>query len=338
MGLSSLFTALLSTYQEWGVLASILLAVLRFLQGVSLGGEFGGGIVLTAEFAEANRRAFWVAIAQTAQGTGPLLANGLIALLLVLLTPTQYALIGWRILFGIGALIAVIGVIIRLKIAESPIFSNIKNKGEITRIPIAEAFSKYWKRILIGLGFIVGGTTITYATGVFASSYLQTFIHVPPLQVSLALVIGYTAIAIFSPIFGMLSDKIGRKPFMITSAVLLIAFVYPYFILISTGQFSLIALAQFIIGLIGSIYNGPYAATMSEMFPTRVRYSALSFDYHVGVAVFGGTTPFIATYLIYVTHYQLSPALYGIAGMVVTLIAYVLAPETKGTNLDKVVI
>jgi MFS family permease len=121
---------------------------------------------------------------------------------------------------------------------------------------------------------------------------------------------------------------------MIATAVGLLIFVYPYFYLISTGLFPLIVLAQVIYSIIGSFGTGAYAAALTELFPTKVRYTALSFDYHVGVAVFGGTTPFIATYLIFTTGYRLAPVFWGIAGMIVTLIAYSLYKETKGTVFE----
>ncbi|MCY0859804.1 MAG: MFS transporter [Sulfolobaceae archaeon] len=330
MGLSSLFTGLLPTYFAIGVIAPILLITLRFLQGVSLGGEFGGGITLTAEFANPNERAFYVGIAQSAQGIGPLLATGLVFALSSLMPPNEFANIGWRILFVIGAVIAIIGIYIRMKISESPVFKNVKSKGEISKMPIAEAFRHYWKSILLGLGFIVGGTTLTYATGVFASSYLETVIGVPAKLVSLALMIGYVVLSVFIVVFGKVADKVGRKPLMIATAVGLIAFVYPYFALISTGSFPLIVVGQVIVQFIASIFAAAYATALTEIFPTKVRYTGLSFDYHVGVAVFGGTTPFIATYLIYATHYKLAPVYWGLAGMLVTLIAFIMYKETRG--------
>ncbi|AHC52021.1 MFS transporter [Sulfolobus acidocaldarius SUSAZ] len=334
MGLSSLFTGLLPGYASIGILAPLLLTTLRILQGVSLGGEFGGGITLSAEFAEPSKRAFYVGIAQMAQGTGPLLATGLIFLFSSFMSTQEYNSIGWRILFVIGALIAVIGVIIRLKISESPVFKKVRDTGKISKIPLAEAFRHHWKKILLGLGFIVGGTTMTYATGVFASSYLENVIGVPTKEVSLILVIGYIiqTIAIF--LFGYLADRIGRKPLMITTAAGLVIFVYPYFYLLSTGAFSSVLLAQVIYSIVGSASTAAYATALTEMFPTSVRYTALSFDYHVGVAVFGGTTPFIATYLIYATGYKLAPVYWGIAGMIVTLIAYILYKETLGTMFE----
>ncbi|WP_338598730.1 MFS transporter [Sulfolobus tengchongensis] len=334
MGLSSLFTGLLPGYAVLGILAPALLTTLRLLQGFSLGGEFGGGITLTAEFAKPTNRALYVGVAQMAQGIGPLMATGLIFIFSNIMTPHAFSSIGWRLLFVIGAFIAVIGVIIRLKITESPVFKRVKDKGEISRVPLVEAFKTHWKKILLGLGFIVGGTTLTYATSVFATSYLETIIGVPAKEVSLALTIGYVVEAISIFIFAMVADKVGRKPMMIATAVGLLILVYPYFYLISTGQFPLIVLAQTLIAIVGSFGTGAYAAALTELFPTKVRYTALSFDYHVGVAVFGGTTPFIATYLIYATGYRLAPVFWGIAGMIVTLIAYSLYKETKGVTFE----
>ncbi|MFP3202721.1 MAG: MFS transporter [Sulfolobus sp.] len=334
MGLSSLFTGLLPTYATIGILAPTLLTTLRFLQGFSLGGEFGGGITLTSEFADPPSRAFYVGIAQSAQGLGPLLATGLIFIFSSIMSPPSFAATGWRILFVIGAFIAVIGVIIRLKISESPVFKRIKFKGEISKVPLAEAFKHYWRKILLGLGFIVGGTTLTYATGVFASSYLETVIGVPSKVVSLALVIGYIVETACIVLFARIADKIGRKPMMIGTAIGLLIFVYPYFYLISTGLFPFIVLAQVIYAIIASLGTGAYATALTELFPTKVRYTALSFDYHVGVAIFGGTTPFIATYLIFTTGYRLAPVFWGMAGMLVTLIAYIKYKETRGTIFE----
>ncbi|BFH74010.1 MFS transporter [Sulfurisphaera javensis] len=334
MGLSSLFTGLLPGYAALGILAPILLTILRLLQGFSLGGEFGGGITLAAEFAKPTNRALYVGIAQMAQGIGPLMATGLIFVFSSIMAPPTFSSIGWRLLFVIGAFIAVIGVIIRLRIKESPVFKRIKDNGQISRVPLVEAFKTHWRRILLGLGFIVGGTTLTYATSVFATSYLETIIGVSAKTVSLALTIGYVVEAISILVFARIADKVGRKPMMITAAVGLLILVYPYFYLISTGQFLLIVLAQTLVAIVGSFGTGSYATALTELFPTKVRYTAVSFDYHVGVAVFGGTTPFIATYLIYVTGYKLAPVFWGIGGMIATLVAYLIYKETKGTVFE----
>jgi MFS family permease len=308
--------------------------ILRFIQGLSLGGEFGGGITLTAEFAPAERRGFYVGLVQSAQGLGPLMATLLIFILSSIMGQAQYNSIGWRILFIFGSIIAVIGVYIRLRISESPVFREIKERGQISRIPIAEAFKKYPRQILIGLGFIIGGTTMTYVTGVFASSYLQNVVGFSASTASLILSIGYTVLALLSPLFGALSDKIGRKPLMVIEAIGLVVLVYPYFILLSSKNFEYAVIAQVLAQAIFSIANGAYAAALTEMFTTKVRYTALSFDYHVGVAAFGGTTPFIATYLIYITKNILSPTYWGISGMLITLIAYLLYRETKGIKFS----
>ncbi|WP_069807753.1 MFS transporter [Vulcanisaeta thermophila] len=335
MGLASVALAVLPTYYQIGIWAPILLTVFRFLQGFSLGGEFGGGITLTGEFAPTGSRAMWLGVAQTAQGSGPLLATGLMTLFLLLYGQKWFASIGWRIMFGIGAIIAIIGVYIRLRISESPVFMSARSRGQISRLPLVDAFrAGYWKRILNGLGFIIGGTAMTYTTGVFAVSYLTSVLHVPSIEATIAVSMGYVVLIIFSPIFGMLADRYGRKPFMIAYAVGTIAFVYPYFLLLTTKSFPLIILAQVVYNFMASWFNGAYISELVEMFPTRVRYTALSFIYHVGVAAFGGTTPFIATYLIYVTHYTLAPVYWALAAMVITLIAFILAPETRGTDVN----
>jgi len=334
MALAFLLTGLLPTYAQVGVLASILITVLRFLQGVSLGGEFGGGIVLTAEVSPPEKRAFYVGVAQSAQGFGPLLATGLIYIFGSIMSQDTFNSIGWRILFIIGAIIGVIGIIIRLKISESYIFKKYKDQNMVARIPLAEAFERYTRKILLGLAFVIGGTTITYATGVFASSYLQNIVKFTSIQASLILSIGYITLGIFIPIFGYLGDKIGRKPLMLATAIGSIAFVFPYFYLLNTRSFAVAVMAQVIAQLIQSFYAGSYAAMLTEMFPTKVRYTAVSFDYHTAVAAFGGTTPFIATFLIYETGYNLSPVFWGIAGMTVSLIAFIIAKETRGASIS----
>ncbi len=137
----------------------------------------------------------------------------------------------------------------------------------MSKLPLIDAFrAGYWKRILLGLGFIIGGTAMTYASGVFAIAYLESVIHVPAVEASLALVIGYTVLIIFSPIFGLLADKYGRKPFMIAYAVGTIVFIYPYFLLLSTGQLPLIILAQ-------AIYNFMRRGSMAPMQQCFLRCS-----------------------------------------------------------------
>lgn len=333
MGVASLVTGLLPTYAQIGVLAPILLTVLRLVQGFSVGGEYGGAITLTSEMSPPKSRGFYVAIAEMAN-IGPLFALSMV-LIMENLTGPSFSVYGWRILYFIGVLIAVVGLVIRLKISESAIFKKlVENPQKGEKSPLFKALKDHWKFVLLGLGFLLSSIIAQYAGSVFIISYLSSIVHVPFTTIIYTLLAGLAVGAVINVVAGAASDRIGRKPIMVAGAILIAAFIYPYFVMVSTGNTMMILIAQILLYGFIALQTGTFVVMLTEMFPTKVRYTAMSLDYQLATAVFGGTTPLIATYMIYATNYNLAPTFLVLAGTIVTLIAFVLARETSKISVS----
>ncbi len=334
MGAASLFMGLLPTYQQIGISASILIVVLRLIQGFALGGEFGGGITLTAELSPATRRGLYVGIAQMAQGG--FIPSVLITIFATAMSHASLISYGWRILFILGVVIAVVGFFIRIKLTESHVYLEAARRGKISKAPIGRAFARYPLKMLMAIFIVVGGTVVTYTFATYGVTYMIKYEGFSLAQSSLILAIATGMFMVLTPLWSFFSDKFGRKIFMIVTPLSLIILVYPFYVLLSTAMFAVALLAYIMVYVFYSIWNGPYATVLSEMFPTSVRYTAVSFSYNFAVGIFGGFSPFVVTYLIAVTHNKLAPVYWLIPCLVLSLIAVLLYKETKGINLETI--
>jgi MHS family proline/betaine transporter-like MFS transporter len=264
---------------------------------------------------------------------GALLPSAALAIASSVLTPPQFISYGWRSLFVAGAVIALVGLWVRVRLMESPAFSKTKATGRQVKVPISEVFLKYPKRLLLGIGVDVGATMSSYLITTFAVTYLIAFIKVPVATASSVIVVGNLVFLVLNPIFGYLSDKVGRRTLMITEWVLALAFVYPFFLLISTGIFMYMLLAFVVYFAIEAIGSPSIISVISEIFPTNVRYTGVSLSYQLSVTIFGGTLPLIATYLV-ATGYNFGPVYWVGAGIATSLIASLIAKETRGAILE----
>jgi len=337
-GISSLVVAFLPTYYQIGIVAPIILAVIRFLDGVALGGEWGGSFSLTSEYINPNRRGLYSGILQSTVSMASLLISGLVLLLTYLMGTAGFKSIGWRILFGIGFVIAILGVIVRLKVEDSPVFKQLQSKGQIVKSPISEAIRKYWKLILIGL-FLVGvfngiwyymnySFSIVYATSL-TKEFGKPYVSYVVTQFAILVV---SIIGIFASIFfGYLSDLFGRRPQMLVDAVFGIVFAAPYFLMLMSGNPALIITAIVLGGLFVYYLAGAITPiVLVEMFPPQVRYTGISMAYQIGVGFLGGSAPLIMTYLIAATHSLYTPIYFMIGTGVLVLAMALLVGETKG--------
>ncbi|ADN49953.1 MFS transporter [Vulcanisaeta distributa] len=337
-GVASLVVAVLPTYYQIGIVAPIILAAMRFLDGVALGGEWGGSFSLTSEYINPNRRGLYSGILQSTVSIASLLISGLTLLLTSILGSTGFKAIGWRILFGIGFIIAILGVFVRLRVEDSPVFKQLQSRGQIVKSPLLEAVKKYWKLILIGL-FLVGvfngiwyymnyAFSIAYATTI-AKEFGKPYVTYVVTQLGIFIV---SIIGIFASIFfGYLSDLIGRRPQMLADAVFGIVFAAPYFLMLISGNPALVITALVIGGLFVYYLAGAITPiVLVEMFPPQVRYTGISMAYQIGVGFLGGSAPLIMTYLIAATHNIYSPIYFMIGTGVLVLAMALLVGETKG--------
>jgi MFS family permease len=331
MGVVSIGMGIAPTYGEVGITAAVIMVVLRVLQGFALGGEYGGGVTLTSELAPNNRRGFFVGITQLSQSS--LLPAGLLAVFTSIFTHSQFVAYGWRILFIIGAIIAVVGVYIRISLTESPDFKEaIKSIAEKKKIAIAEAVSEFPYKIILGILLILGGTVGSYFFGTFGVTYLEVFLHYSLHAASTAVAYGSIMFLIMVMPTAILSDKIGRKPNMIIMRVGILVFIGIFLYMLSLTNFFIIVLAFVIAFAITAFNQAAVNTTIPELFPGRVRLTSTSFIYNFGVGLFGGLTPFIATAILGQFHTGYALALWVVPATAISLIAVLLLKETK--NID----
>jgi len=336
MGLATLMIGVLPTYGQIGVLAPILLVVARLLQGFSAGGEWSGSAAFMVEYAPANRRGVYGSWQQFSIVMGLLVGSAMGGLLGAVLSESALNAWGWRVPFILGMVVALVGLYLRLRVEDTPAFRIIEEKDEVTDAPVKESFTAHGGESLTAIGFTVAWTVAYYILLTYMPTFVSETLGLPLSQALLSNAIGLVALGVLIPFTAALSDRIGRKPLLISFSALIALLTYPLFLLASTKVLALIVLTQVIFGVIISLFSGPGPAALVEMFPTNVRYSALGVSYNLAVAAFGGTAPFIATYLISRTGSNLAPGIYLIVAAVITLIVVSRMKETYREPLREV--
>lgn len=328
MAISTFAVGLLPTYASIGVFAPLLLVICRLGQGLSGGGEWGGAAAYLVEYAAPGRRGLTGSLQQVSVGGGFLLGSLTAATLTTWIEPDDILVWGWRIPFLLGVLVGIVGAIMRWRLDDTPKFEELASRGQVAASPLVEAFTTFRKPTLIAFGITLHNTVGYYAVLIYLTTWLTNIVKMPR---STALWIGTTCLVAFVivvPLMGALSDRIGRRPLFIASCIGYIVLAYPMFLLASTGVPAYALIAQLVLVLLLALYAGPGPAVYCELFPTRVRYTALSVGYNIPVAIFGGFAPFIATWLIQATGNPLSPAYYVMAASLVTLVTMIWVKET----------
>jgi len=327
MALGTLLLGIMPTYSVIGVWAPIGVAIARLIQGFSAGGEWGGSTSFMVEYAAERRRGYIGSWQQVTVATG-LLLGSITGMFATLLPQDILESWGWRLPFIIGAvLIGLIGFYLRLRVPETPKFVEIESAGQKSTSPLAEVIKKNYKEILLALGFTVVWTVTYYMFLTYMPSYASVVLEIPSFQAFLSSSINLAVFIILIPVFGYLSDKYGRKPFLIASSAGFLVLTYPLLYIAGFG-IQYLFLSQLIIAIMLAMFSGPGPAAIAEIFPTRVRYSGLSIGYNIAVAGFGGTAPYIASLLISTTGSRLSPAFYVIGSAAATLVTLLFIRET----------
>jgi MFS transporter, MHS family, shikimate and dehydroshikimate transport protein len=334
MGLGTFLIGLLPTYDQIGAAAPVLLVLVRLLQGVGLGGEWGGAVLMVVENAPAARRGLLGSLVQIGYPAGNLAATGVFALL-TQLPETDFLGWAWRIPFLVSVILAGIGLYIRLTLEETPVFGEIVARKEVAKLPLAEVLTTETRAFLTAVGLKL--SEISYATiaGVFSISYVAGTLALPRTlilnAISLSAVVGFAAI----PMFGWLSDLIGRKAMFYAASLFATAFAFPMFWLFDTKDSQTITLTVVAAIVFGQLIGfGVGAPWYSEMFTTRLRYSGASLGFQIGAAISGGLTPFAAANFMAWTGGETWPiSIYLIVLAMITFIATAVAPETAGKPL-----
>jgi len=332
MAIPTTLIGLLPTHQEIGVTAGILLTICRLLQGLAVGGEFSGSIVYISEHAPANHRGLYGSWAMFSAFAG-LLLGSLVGTLTSLLPTDILNTWGWRIPFLLGLILGIVGLYLRLRMPETPNFLASQARQQLVKNPIAHAFKEAWWPIIMSVGLVFLPAMGFYLLFVYLSSYMATLLSVPLRTALLINTISMLGIILVIPWVGLLSDKIGRKPVLMMGALGFIIFSYPLFILLQQAHFLALLVAQSCFAILVCFAYAAVPATLVELVPTHIRYTAMSFPYNLSNAVFGGTAPLVATYLIVKTNNPLAPSFYLIFAGIIMLIFVLLLKETYRKTL-----
>ncbi|PTQ55891.1 MAG: L-Proline/Glycine betaine transporter ProP [Candidatus Carbobacillus altaicus] len=335
MGLSTTLIGLMPTYNAIGVAAPILLTLLRLLQGFSLGGEWGGGILMAVEYSPRERRGLYAAVPQTGAMFGLALGNFTVSILSLIFTEEQFLSFGWRIPFLLSVILLIVGLWIRSKVAETPSFKKVKEEGTTARIPLVETLKKHWRSVLVVIGakFIETSTFFLFAT--FTISYGISLGFSRTQVLNGVLIAAIVAIPVMF-VVGSLSDRFGRKRMYILGTILIMAYIVPFFWMMNQGSVFLLTTALIIgFGVIWPIYGAVLPSLFAESFSAEVRYTGVSLGYQVGAALVGGPAPLIATALLSAYGGSYLPiALFIIANGMISLIALSFAKERHHQELD----
>jgi MHS family proline/betaine transporter-like MFS transporter len=322
MAFPSFFVALLPNVAAIGVTATVLLVLFRLIQGLAVGGEYMASAVFLVEGAEPGRRGWMGSWGPFGASAGTLLGSAAGAIVNLALPAEAVLAWGWRIPFAVGLLVGLGGLWIRNHYVE------FKPQQEAAKSPLKEAFASHW-RAVVHLIFLTAGLSIGFYTAfVYSATWLQQVANVPG---STALGINTAAMGLLlliCPLSGWASDRYGRRALLIAGAAGLAVLAYPLMLLMARGTGASILAGQAGLAVMLGIYGGTLPAAMAELAPWRVRCTVLSVGYNVGIAVLGGTTPLIATWLVARTGWNLSPAIYLAAGSAVALLAALRFPRT----------
>jgi metabolite-proton symporter len=321
-------TGLIPSYAAIGLWAPILLVLCRMLQGFSTGGEWGGAAAFLVEHAPAGRRGLIGSFQQAATAIGAMGATFSAAILSSSMSSESFFTWGWRVPFLIGFVLGPIGYYLRTRVAETPAFQRALETQTIKRMPIAEAISSHGGMFLAGFGLSIIGCVINYVFLVFLPSFASQTLKIDLRYALWSTALAGTLYLVLTPIVGHYSDRVGRKPMLFACSLLAVIMAYPLFLFLATyptfwGMLLVQAIAQAVL----TLYTGVISTILSEMFPTNVRYTALSVSYGFAVAIFGGFAPYISTFLVRITGDVLAPSYYVIAAGIVSGIAVLFVQE-----------
>ncbi len=336
MGLGTFLIGCMPTYAQIGILAPIIMVLLRLLQGLALGGEYGGAAIYVAEHAPDNRRGLFTSWIQTTATVGLAMAYLVITLTRVSMPTAQFNSFGWRIPFFISAILVAMAIYIRWKLRETPLFGRLKAEGRTSASPVADSLGsgRNWALILLALfGFTAGEAVVWYTGQFYSVSWLQTAMKVDFVSAN---IVGISALLVGTPLFllfGHLSDKIGRKPIMMAGFILAAITYYPIYQLMAVFSkpvnLAMLSLLVFIQMVYVTMVYAPIAAFLVELFPAKIRYTSMSVPYHLGNGWFGGFLPLIATSVVASTANVYAGLFFPIAVALLSFIVAFFARETR---------
>jgi MFS transporter, MHS family, proline/betaine transporter len=331
MAVPTFAIGLLPTAAQIGPVAAVLLVVMRLLQGLSIGGEYTGSVCYCAECAKPGKRGLMCTASILGAGIGTLMGSAMADLVNAVLPIDAVDSWGWRIPFLAGALIGVVGWYLRRNLPET---RSALAPQEPSRPPIIDTLVNYWGIVLRVVGLNLMHAVSFFMIFIFMKTYLHEFVGLKETQALTISTLGLLALMLVTVVSGALSDRIGRKPVLIASAIAAIVFTYPLLILVNIGSFWVALACQFAFAVIVGAYSGTAPSTMNEMVPGHVRVTGTSLGYNLCMALFGGTTPMITVFLIKVIGTNMAPAFYIMVAAAISLAVVLSIEETSRRALN----
>jgi metabolite-proton symporter len=339
MGAATTLIALIPPYATIGIAAPLALLILRLVQGFALGGEWGGAVLLVSEYSnDSKRRAFWASWPNVGPPLGNLLAAGVLAVLSATMSSESFLAWGWRIAFGLSAVLVLIGLILRLYVEETPLFKASQAKAaagaERRKLPLASLFRHNWRQILIAAGSRMGENAGFYIYSLFIITYVTEILGQDRGAGLTAVMIGQAVAVLTIPLFAILADRVGRKPILLIASAATVVWGFAFFYLLDTGLLLNIVLAAVGGLLIFAAYSSVIGAFFSELFPTEVRYSGTSVAYNIASMIAGSLSPIIALWLYQLFGTGQAIALYLVVMGAISIVSVACARETKNIRLS----
>ena len=321
MAVPTVMLGVLPTYAQWGVAATVLLVVLRLVQGIVIGGEYVGSVSFMTEIAPSNRRGLWGSLTSCSVSCGLMLGSAIAASAHYVLDPEEMTAWGWRIPFLLGILVGLLGLWLRVGLVETEEFEQIKRDGDIQKHPLMDAIRSNRESVLRLLGLLMLYGAGYYALFVWWPTYLTNFVTPPIPHAFLVNTISILVLMVLTPVAGLASDFFGRRTVLVGSLLGILFASYPLTAWTDHGSFLPALTSQVIFAVIMSANLGPMSATMAEMFPTRNRYSGIAFAYNITLGVVGGTAPLVCTWITSFTGDLAAPAYYLMLLACISLVA-----------------
>ncbi|GAB2761599.1 MFS transporter [Amycolatopsis magusensis] len=340
---STFVIGLLPSWETIGPAAAVLVILLRSLQGFSAGGEYGGAATFIAEYAPDRKRGFLGSWLEFGTLVGFFLGAGTVTLATVLLGNEAMADWGWRIPFLLAGPLGLVGLYLRNKLEDTPVFQEIEKTKQVSKSPLKELFSKHWRSILHLIGLVILLNVGDWMMFGYIETYLKDVLELEghaPLLIVMSVILGMLVLIV--PL-GALSDRIGRKPILITCCAGFLVLPIPMFTLMENSKTEtgvnvlMLGSGLALFGLCLVLFLSVVASTLPAMFPTQVRYGAFSIGYNTSTALFAGTAPFVVGSLVDATGNTLWPAFYLMAAAAIAAIPILLLPETAGVSLRGIV-
>ncbi|WP_280401882.1 MFS transporter [Nocardia carnea] len=339
VGVSTFGMGCLPGFDSIGYWAPGLLVILRLIQGFAVGGEWGGAVLLVSEHSSGRRRGFWASWPQAGLPLGNLVATVVLSVLAFVLPESAFLGWGWRLAFWLSAVVIVIGYYIRTQIEDAPIFRESQKAEEQrteNRSGVSQAIRQYPRQIAIAMGLRVAENILYQIVVTFSITYLAFKVEMEIENVLVVMLIPHLLHFLIIPVIGGLTDRIGRKPVYATGALLMVVWAFISYPLMNTGSIALVIVALTLGLAVHALIYAPQAAMMSEMFPTRIRYSGVSLGYQVTSIFAGSVAPFIATYLLREYNSWTPIAIYLAIAACISMVAISAARETRGISLHDI--